>query len=64
MTGFDPVRLAGLLRGGAELLESREKRLEFKARFGVATAEAVVKLLVRQGIDPELIELIKQDLEL
>lgn len=58
------MRLAGLLRGGAELIESREKRLAFKARFGKATAEAVVKLLVRQGLDPQLIELIKQDLEL
>jgi hypothetical protein len=64
MAGFDPERWAALLRGGAELLESREKRLEFKARFGDAAAEAAVKLLVRGGVDPQLIELIRKDLGL
>ena len=64
MTGFDPERWAALLRGGAELLESREKRLAFKEKFGAAAAETAVKLLVRGGVDPQLIELIRKDLGL
>lgn len=64
MAGFDPKQWAGLLRGGAELLESREARLRFKEQFGHASAQAVFKLLSRSGVDPQLLELIRKDLGL
>ncbi|HKY36477.1 MAG TPA: hypothetical protein VJN18_11095 [Polyangiaceae bacterium] len=64
MAPFDPIRLAALLRGGAELLESREARLAFKARFGEATTRTVFQLLEKRGVNPELLELIRRDLGL
>ena len=45
-------------------MESREKRLEFKERFGVAACNTLFKQLQQRGIDPQLLELIRRDLEL
>lgn len=64
MTQFDPKRWIDILRGAADLMESREKRLEFKERFGVAACNTLFKQLQQRGIDPQLLELIRRDLEL
>lgn len=61
---LDLERAVSFLRGAADILESREKRLAFKQRFGEAAARTVFEQLKRRGINPELIELIKKDLEL
>lgn len=61
---IDFERIAVLLHGAAELCESREKRLAFKQQFGEAAARTVFEQLRRRGINPELLELIRKDLEL
>ena len=61
---IDFDRIAGFLRGAADMCESQEKRREFKAKFGEAAARTVFEQLRRRGIDPQLLELIRKDLDL